>query len=163
LNTRNGLPPLPDGQHSMQLRALDETGRYTLIPDNPVPFSVKNGPQQYPIGILSSPAPNAVLKGPVTFSGYAYSPGGRIASAFVIVDGLTTAIVTRLTEPRPEECATLTGVTACPNIGFSVDIDTRNFLNGQHVIGIRLTNDAGLSITVPALNRNGMNVVIDNP
>src|SRR5205823_11038436 len=87
LDTRTGLPPLPDGAHSMQLRVLDETGRYTLLPDQQVPFTVKNGPQTVPTGAVTSIKPNDRLSETVTVSGYAYSPGGRVSSVILLVDG----------------------------------------------------------------------------
>jgi len=162
LNTRTGLPPLPDGPHSMQLRVQDDSGRLTLLPDTPVAFTVKNGPQQAPIGAVTSPQPNAVLSGTVTVSGYAYSPGGQITSAILLVDGSSRGFgLANL--PRPDVCASLQNVPACPNIGFSMPLDTTVLTNGPHVLGVRITNSQGLSITVPALDNLGMNVVINNP
>jgi hypothetical protein len=43
LNTRNGLVPVPDGNHQLQMRVRDETGRLTVIPVTPIAFIVKNG------------------------------------------------------------------------------------------------------------------------
>jgi len=153
---------LPDGPHSMQLRVMDETGRYTLLPAQPIPFTVKNGTQTFPVGAVTSPKPNDRLSGIVAVSGYAYSPGGRVTSVLLLVDG-TTVAAGQYGLPRPDVCATLPDVTACPNIGFTVNLDTRTLTNGDHVIGVRITNDAGLGVTVPNQVRNGMNVVIDNP
>ena len=162
LNTRTGLPPLPDGAHSIQIRVQDDSGRLTTIPDVAVPFSVKNGPQQVPIGAVTSPLPNAVLTGVVTLSGYAYSPGGVVTSAALLVDNTLQSIAS-YGLPQPDVCASLKAIAACPNIGFTVRLDTTAFSNGQHVLGFRITNNQGLSITVPALDSGGMNVVIANP
>ena len=144
----------------MQLRVLDETGRYTLL-GNPMPFTVKNGPQTFPTGALTSIKPNDRISGIVSVSGYAYSPGGAVTSVVLLVDGSGLALAT-YGQPRPAECATLPGVAACPNIGFNVNFDTRTLTNGNHVIGVRITNNLGLGVTVPDLVRNGMNVVVDN-
>ncbi len=161
LNTRSGSPPLPDGAHSMQLRVLDQLGRFTMLPDKPVPFTVKNGPQTFPAGAVTSVKPGDRLSGVVSVSGYAYSPGGRILAAFIVIDG--TALTSGTYGlPRPDDCATLPTVTACPNIGFNINFDTRTIPNGNHVLGVFLVNDAGLSIVIPNLDRNGMNVVVDN-
>ena len=146
----------------MQLRILDETGRFTLQPDFPIPFTVKNGPQTTPLGAITSIKPNDRLSGVVTISGHAYSPGGRVTSVLVLIDGSGYAIAP-YGQPRPEVCATLPEVTACPNIGFSVNLDTRTLPNGAHVLGVRIVNDAGLGVTVPDQVRNGMNVTIENP
>jgi len=149
----------------MQLRVLDESGRFTLLPNQPVPFSVKNGPQTPPIGAVTSIRPGDRLSGLVEISGYAYSPGGTISpttGVVLVVDGVGWDYA-QYGLPRPAECATLTGVTACPNIGFSISLDTRLLTNGNHVIGVQITNSAGLSIVVPNLVRDGMNVVVNNP
>jgi hypothetical protein len=148
----------------MQIRVLDETGRFTLLPDQPVPFSVKNGPQTPPIGSITSIKPDDRLSGVVQVTGYAYSPGGTISASGVVllVDGSSFSTA-QYGLPRPVECGTLTGVAACPNIGFSVNLDTRFLSNGNHVIGVRITNSAGISVVVPNVVRNGMNVVVNNP
>ena len=161
LNTRTGTPPLPDGPHSMQLRVLDQTGRYTLVGD-PLPFTVKNGPQTFPTGAITSVQPSDRLSGIVPISGYAYSPVGRVVSVLVLVDGGAVGIA-QYGQPRPDDCAALPSVSACPNIGFNFNFDSRTLDNGPHVIGVRITNDSGLGVTVPNLVANGMNVTVDNP
>jgi hypothetical protein len=126
---------------------------------------VKNGPQTLPIGAVTSVKPGDRLSGIVRISGYAYSPGGTIPPAngvLLVVDGAGLNYA-QYGQPRPVECGTLTGVAACPNIGFTIDLDTRTLTNGNHVIGVRILNSAGLSVLVPNLVRNGMNVVVDNP
>ena len=75
----------------MQLRVQDDSGRFTILPDAPVPFTVKNGPHQAPIGGVTSPQPNAVLTGIVTVSGFAYSPGGQVTSVALLIDGAARA------------------------------------------------------------------------
>jgi hypothetical protein len=162
LNTRTGLPPLPDGPHSMQIRVQDDSGRLTTLPDSPVAFTVKNGPQQAPIGAITAPLPNARLSGIVNIAGYAYSPGGQIGFAVLLVDGFPFNTAS-YGAPRPDICASLPDVTACPNIGFNALLDTTLFVNGPHVLGVRITNTQGISVTVPALDSAGMNVVINNP
>jgi hypothetical protein len=161
-DTRIGVPPLPDGPHGAQLRVLDESGRFTLLPDSPLPFTVNNGAQTFPVGALTSHKPNDRLSGIITVSGYAYSLVGQVTSVTILVDGRALA-TTRYGDPRPVECATLTGVTACPNIGYTGLLDTRTIPNGPHVLGVLIRNDQGLTIITPQLDRNGMNVLVDNP
>jgi hypothetical protein len=127
-----------------------------------VAFTVKNGPQQAPIGAITAPLPNARLSGIVNIAGYAYSPGGQIASAVLLVDGFAFNTAS-YGFPRPDICASLPDVTACPNIGFNGLLDTTQFVNGPHVVGVRITNTQGISTIVPALDSAGMNVVISNP
>ncbi|MCU1338501.1 MAG: hypothetical protein JWO19_4082 [Bryobacterales bacterium] len=161
-NTRIGAPPLLDGPHSMQIRTQDDAGRFATLPDTPVAFTVKNGPQQLPIGALTSPLPNARLTGTVTVTGYGYSPGGLVTTVTLLVDGSAVRTAS-YGSPRTDVCASLPDVTACPNIGFTVPLDTTTLSNGPHVLGVRITNSRGLSVIVPALDSAGMNVVIDNP
>jgi hypothetical protein len=160
LNTKTGTPPLPDGPHSLQLRVLDETGRYSLVGD-PVQVTVKNSAVTFPTGALTSVKPGDKLSGTVTVSGYAFSTAGRVLLVSVMVDGSSYATA-NYGLPRPDDCATLPGVTACPNIGFSGNLDTRLLPNGDHVLGVLIINDAGLTTIVPNLVSEGMNVVIEN-
>jgi hypothetical protein len=161
-NTRTSLPPLPNGPHSMQLRVQDDSGRFTVLPDVPVAFTVTNGPQQVPIGGVTSPQPNATLSGIVNISGFAYSPGSQVTAVLLLVDGLARGAAS-YGIPQPDVCASLPGVAACPNIGFSGSIDTTLLSNGNHVLGVRILNSQGLQAIVPALDSAGMNVVINNP
>lgn len=161
LNTRSGTPPLPDGPHTLRVRVQDDSGRFTYLPEAPVPFTVSNGPLAAPEGSVTSPVANARLSGVVTVSGYAFSPGGRLVSVGLLVDGLIAATA-RYGEPRPEECAALPNITACPNIGFSATLDTRNYPDGPHVLGVIIRNDQGLSAIIPRQAANGMNVFFAN-
>lgn len=162
LNTRSGSPPLPDGPHTMQLRVRDESGRYSLVPEQPVPFTVKNGAQVPPTGALTSITPNQMLSGTVTISGYAYSPNSTVLGVVLYVDDLNFGTA-RYGLAEPEVCQQLPTVTACPNIGFSISLDTRRLSNGPHVLGVDIVDAAGLTITIPNLNAGGMNITVNNP
>ena len=124
-------------------------------------FTVKNGPQQSPVGAITSPLPDARLSGTVTVSGYAYSPGGQVTSVELLMDGDLSRLAA-YGSPQPDICAELPNVAACPGIGFGVSLDTTPLSNGPHVLGIRITNSQGLSVIVPALDSKGMNVVVNN-
>ena len=160
-NSQTVAPALPNGRHSMQIRVRDELGRFTLIPDTPVDFTVKNDPLETPVAVLTTPKANDVLTGTVNISGYAYTATGRIASVTLLLDGTSFAAVP-FGQPRPEACAALPVVTACPNIGFSLDLDTRRIVNGPHILGLRIVNDKGAIAIIPATNRAGLNVQIQN-
>jgi hypothetical protein len=161
VNTRTGVPPLPDGPHKLYIRVYDEAGRFTILNPEGVSFTVKNAPAPAPVGALSVPQPGATLSGVADISGFAYSPSGRILSVVVLVDGSSVATA-RYGTPAPEVCADLKGVTACPNIGYTATLDTRAFSTGPHVLGILITNDTGISVVVPALDSAGMNVTFKN-
>src|SRR5216684_1733720 len=141
LITSGGFPPVPDGQHTLQIRARDETGRFTLIPDTPITFTVKNGPPAAILGGMDTPKTNDHLSGTIHATGYAYSPGQKIVLNVVAIDNFFSLGTARYGLPRPDICAQLTNVPACPNIGFTFDLDTTKILNGPHTLGVLFIND----------------------
>jgi hypothetical protein len=162
VSTLEAFPPVPNGDHTLQMRVRDETGRFTRIPDAPIHFSVVNGNAAPITGVLEEPLSNASLTGTVHVSGYAYSIGRRIAAALLLVDGASYGAITYgLT--RPEACAQLADVAACPQIGFAVDFNTQRLTNGPHILGVLLLNDRGDSMTIPSLVNGGINVFVTNP
>ena len=160
LNTRTGIP-LSNGTHALQVRVQDETGRLTLIPETPVSIAVNNEANAPPIGVLVSPVHNERLSGITAIYGHAYDPDGRVTQVQLLVNGEIRDTVP-YGRPRPEECAALTDVTACPNVGFEMALDTRRLNNGPNVLGIRLVDDRGAAVIIPGTLRGGINVFIDN-
>jgi len=161
LNTRSTSLPLPNGRHALQIRVRDQAERYTLIPETPLTVVVNNPVNQLPQGVLVTPRPNEKLSGKVRITGYAWDPDGKVSAASLYIDGSSYTAL-RYGLARPEECAQLTGVSACPNIGFEGELDTRELANGPHVLGVRILDSSGLVVFVPALVRYGMNVFIEN-
>ncbi|HLJ48384.1 MAG TPA: M36 family metallopeptidase [Bryobacteraceae bacterium] len=159
--TVESAPPIPDGPHTLQVRVRDQTGRLTLYPATPLNVTVQNGQAAPVIGVLESPANNATLSGTVTLSGYMYSAGQRIIAGVVIVDGSTIGTVT-LGVPRPDVCPSLPAADACPNIGFTFNLDTTRFQNGPHTIGIEGVNTRGDYAIFPNLTATGMNIFVKN-
>jgi hypothetical protein len=104
------------------------------------------------------------LSGIVSISGYAYAPVGRVLLVLLLIDGNIVDTVAPSTYglPRPDDCAALPSIPACPNIGFNINFDTRTINNGTHVLGVLIVADSGTSATIPRDARNGMNVTIDN-
>jgi hypothetical protein len=160
-NTLEGFPPIPDGPHKLQIRVRDQTGRFIFYPETAIQITVQNGPAAKIAGVLESPAPNDKLSGTITVSGYVYSPGQRITSGTLLVDGLSYGAV-RLAQSRPDVCAALPDADACPSIGFTVTLDTHRLLNGPHILGIRVFNDRGDSDTFPHMVNGGINVFVQN-
>jgi hypothetical protein len=156
-----GSIPLTNGQHRLQARIQDETGRLTLIPAEPVIITVNNEINELPKGVLTAPAPNERLSGVIAIYGHAWDPDGRILQVQLVVNGEAREVIS-YGRPRPTECAALPGVAACPNIGFEMAFDTRRLNNGPNVIGIRLIDSDGASVIIPSTLRNGMNVIITN-
>jgi hypothetical protein len=162
LNTVNELPPIADGPHSVQMRVQDETGRYTLVPDTPVNFTVKNGERGSIVAAITSVQPGTTLKGTVDISGYAYAVGTTITRAVLVVDGTFDYGTVTLGQPRPELCATLPNVSACPNIGFTISFDTTRIGNGPHTLAVGVVTPTS-TVLVPQVGSPVLSVVVNNP
>jgi hypothetical protein len=161
VNSTAGFIPLPDGEHLLQLRIQDETGRFTLYPETPLTVRVNNGPNEPPRGVLATPANGARVSGTVLFWGYAWDPDGKIQTAQFLVDGAVRATI-NYGDTRPEQCASLPDVAACPNIGFWHEFNTKTVLNGPHVIGIRLVDDRGRAVIIPQEAAGGRTIIVEN-
>jgi hypothetical protein len=162
IDTVESTPPLPDGAHTLQVRVWDQTGRFTLYPSTPLQITVSNGAAAPVVGVLESPASGAMLAGTVTVSGYMYSAGQKILGGFLLVDGQVYGGSFTAALPRPDVCASLPAADACPNIGFSIQLDTTKLPNGPHTLGIEGVNARGDYALFPALVSNGMNVTVRN-
>jgi hypothetical protein len=153
---------LSNGQHKLQIRVYDEAGRHTLLPDTPVSFTVNKPASKPPVGVLLAPQNGERLSGAYRIAGYAWAPEGRVRSVQLLIDDYYLYSGVRYGVARPDECAQLPDVTACPNIGFEYDLDTKRLLNGVHSLGIYVTDDQGNTAVFPRLIQGGINVVIDN-
>lgn len=161
LNTSSGPVPLPDGEHLLQVRIQDETGRFTTYPETPVAFRVANGPNASPTGVLATPVNGQRVSGTILIWGYAGDPDGGIRTVQLLVDGVVRGTLP-YGDTRPGECASLPDVGACPNIGFWHDFNTRTLLNGPHVLGIRLVDDRGRAAIIPQNAAGGMTIIVEN-
>lgn len=162
LNTRTGPVLLANGTHTIRARVLDEAGRFAFVGE-PVSFVVNNENIDPPNGVLVSPRQNETLSGMVRITGHAWDPAtaGRVTNVVLILDN-AVAYTLRYGTPRPDECAALTNVAACPNIGFELDFDTRLLANGLHLFQIRATNDRGKVTVFPLDSPYGINVFVKN-
>jgi hypothetical protein len=154
-------PPISNGKHTLQVRVRDAMGRLIFYPDTPITFTVNNPPIAKIIGVLETPNTNATLSGVTTISGYVYSPGHRITSVSVRVDGTIYASQTPNLS-RPDLCPGLPDADLCPAIGFRVTIDTSQFLNGPHIVGVRAVNELGDFLVFPAEVNGGINIFTKN-
>ncbi len=161
INTRTGTPPLQDGDHVLQIRVLDQSGRFTILPGSTVAFKVNNGPYQPPVGAITSIKSGDKLSGTVQLSGYAYAQTGTVRSVIAIYDGLFADSV-RYGVASPEVCANLPNVTACPNIGWTLDLDTRRLTNGDHRITVQITDSSGTITTLPSTGQPTVSVNVQN-
>jgi hypothetical protein len=160
LNTLSNSIPLPNGVHKLQVRVQDETFRFTVLPEV-VTVKVNNPVLNVPNGVLASPKQNEHLKGTVKVSGYAYVPGGKITRVRLVIDGSSYGDIP-YGSARPTECSALTGVDACPNIGFDLDFDTKRVGNGPHTLSIYLNDNQSLTQYIDGAIQNGINVFVEN-
>lgn len=156
-----GIQTVAPGRHTLQFRARDDSGRLTLFPETPVSFTIPGTPNRVPTGALETPVANATLRGTVTVRGWAYDPDGTVTSARLIVNGVVQATF-RLVEPRPDICATLPNVRACPNIGFETTLDTTLLRNGLNSLYIQVFDNAAGSVNLPLTSGTGINVFVGN-
>jgi hypothetical protein len=161
VNSTVGAIPLVDGEHLLQVRVQDETGRFTTYPETPLTFRVNNGPNQPPRGVLVTPTNGERVSGTILVWGYAWDPDGEIALVQLLIDGAIRATVP-YGQSREGECPSLPAVTACPNIGFSYEFNTKTVLNGPHVLGLRLVDNKGRSVIIPQNAANGMTIIVEN-
>jgi len=152
---------LANGAHKMQMRVQDSLNRITVLPDTPVNFTVNNPDITQSQGVLETPSLGDTVSGLIDVRGYAYSPGSRVVSVSVALDGNSVGTLA-YGGVRTDACASLPDVTACPNIGFSGTLDTRRFPNGPHVLGVRILNATGGATFIPISARYGINVVVQN-
>jgi hypothetical protein len=111
--------------------------------------------------VVENPLPNQTLSGKVTVSGWAYDPDGRIVAARVLIDG-STFLNLQYGIKRDDACAALPDAKACPNVGFTGEVDTTLLSNGLHSLAVSLSDDSGGTVNIPLIGRSGMNVFVDN-
>lgn len=159
LNSVNGFPATTSGEHRLQIRLIDALGRITLLP--PQTLVVDNPANRPPDGSMTEPVNGAQVAGMLRIAGHAYDPDGRVTQVLLVVDGQARAVA-RYGLPRPEACQGLPDITACPNIGFELDFDTKVLTNGLHRIGVALLDDRGTQVVIPRTTSAGVNVMVQN-
>jgi extracellular elastinolytic metalloproteinase len=159
-NTRFAGAPTLNGEHDLRLRIIDQTGRVIVTPPL-ARVTVRNPVEHLPTGTLESVNNNDRLRGVVRVAGFAYDPDGRVATVAVLLNG-TTVGVARLGLARPDICANLPDVAACPNIGYEFNLNTTLYPNGEYTLGVRIIDDRNNAVVVPRIAGNGLNIVIDN-
>jgi len=119
---------LPDGPHTVRVRAQDKAGNVTTAPT--VPVTIRNAAPA-PTVAQTAPAAGAVLRGSVTLSATA-SGTPAVARVEFLVDGAVVA--TDTTSP------------------YSVSWNTASRPDGAHALQARAVNTAGTAATTTARN-----------
>jgi Bacterial Ig domain len=157
LNTRL----LTNGEHTLALRVIDSTGRYPAQLLGSTPFTVNNPAQEPTTAVITAPVHNQAVSGVMRISGYAYAPSARVARVVLFIDDYQYNNLT-YGSARPEACAGLAGVSACPNIGFDGEFDTTRLVNGPHFINIVVQDSANSIVVVPNTLVGGLNITVKN-
>jgi hypothetical protein len=155
-------PAMPNGEHKVQLRITEDNGRISFQPENPVTVKVDNPARTFPIGVVTAPTNAQRVSGDITISGHAWDPDGRISQVVLFIDESNRGTI-RYGTARPEVCATLKDVAACPNIGFDGTFDSRRLPNGPHRLMVAVVDNAGNVIFTPGNTNGGMTIIVNNP
>jgi hypothetical protein len=161
-NTPTAGPVLTNGEHTLQLRITEDNGRISYQPETPVKITVENPANEPPKGIVTEPANAQRVSGTINIAGHAWDSDGRVNQVVLVIDGIQRSLL-RYGLPRPDVCAALPDVAACPNIGFEGTFDTRLLPNGAHLLGVGIIDNTGGATLVPGLTNTGMNIIVNNP
>ncbi|MBM3734804.1 MAG: hypothetical protein FJW39_03385 [Acidobacteria bacterium] len=161
VDSLTGPVPLVNGEHKLQFRVLDSGGRFVTLPAEPVTFTVNNVENQDPIGVLVSHKNNDKLSGKVTLSGHAWDPDGTVRQIVLVVNESVRGNA-RYGLPRPEECAELPDIAACPAIGFEIELDTTVLPNGLTSLYLLAVDDKGAVTQFPRPANAGINLYVEN-
>ena len=108
---------------------------------------------------IEAPASGSTVSGVITVSGWALdnlqSIGSAISSVKIQVDGVTLGTAS-YGIPRPEICTIYPGRSGCPNVGFTLPINTQSLSPGSHTITAVVTN----SDPVPASSTASTTVTV---
>ncbi|MBV9611404.1 MAG: hypothetical protein JO091_02985, partial [Acidobacteriaceae bacterium] len=157
-----------DGSHTLEISALAANGQRATIASS---FSVSNSGAPSPLHLfIDSPGPDgSTFMGPVTFSGWAVDTTSAISSVQLIVDGAPYGKASYGTS-RPDVCAAFPTGANCPNVGWSLAIDTTLLVNGTHTLETVATASNGQHATAGGTFRvangsalNPMRINIDIP
>ncbi len=125
---------LVNGTHVLKIAASTASGQSTTAAQT---FLVSNNPtaSTVVIGIDVPSAQNSIQLGQTTFSGWAFSTNSLISAVTVAIDGTLYGTAT-YGSSRPDVCTTYPNEPNCPNVGWSLAVDTTHLANGVHTMTV---------------------------
>jgi hypothetical protein len=137
---------LADGPHTLGATEIASDGsHYTAS----AAFTVANFSMTNPMRItVDLPLPSVYYSGAVVLSGWAIDDASPIGSVSIAVDGVPQAPNPTYGVSRPDVCNAYPGRSGCPNVGWSVSLDTTLFSNGTHTLAVTATTPFGQSSTI---------------
>ncbi len=157
-----------NGTHSLQIAATATNGQFNVVA---TPFTVSNGSAANPMIVdIDSPGlTSGTFSGTVTFGGWVVDSDAPISSVQISIDGVSFGDAP-YGGSRPDVCTGLGNFPGCPNVGWTIPIDTTVLGDGQHTLSVTGTSTGGQSSTVSTTftvanltASNPLKVTIDAP
>ncbi len=123
---------LISGVHILGITAYTGTGQRA---SSTRVFSLANSSSASPIfiGIDTPSAQNSILLGLTSFSGWAIENGAAISKVAIAIDGAPYGTAT-YGGARDDVCAVYPTDTTCPNVGWTLSVDTTRLADGVHTM-----------------------------
>lgn len=104
--------------------------------------AVPNASFEFHVGIDQPGAQQSTFIGLALFSGWAVNAHAAISSIQISIDGVPYSAAT-YGASRPDICAVYPGRIGCPNVGWSVPVDTTQLADGTHTLDVIATSTLG--------------------
>ena len=138
---------LTDGTHTFGVLATAADGTTASSTSS---FTVANYTAATPMAInIDSPSGqlSQVYSGAVTFGGWLYESFASIQSVFIAIDGIPFGNA-GIHGYRPDVCTSTSVSPDCPNVGFTIAVDTSLLSNDIHTLSVTGTTVTGQSYSV---------------
>jgi hypothetical protein len=125
------------GAHTFEADATTSTGEHATAGSS---FSVTNSSVGNPVMIsIDQPAGDASpYEGLAQFSGWAVDLSSGISGVSISIDGVPYGPA-QYGVARPDICKVYSTAPGCPNVGWSIWVDTTHLPNGVHTLGVSVT------------------------
>ena len=157
---------LINGLHVLGLTVYAGAGQHTISTRT---FTVSNSPSASPVLIyVDSPGTqNGIVVGHTVFYGWAVDNGAAISNVTIAIDGAPYATAS-YGASRPDVCAVYPADANCPNVGWTLAVDTSQLADGPHTLTVTAagsqTNTLSSQFTVANWTiSNPMKLSIDYP
>lgn len=161
---------IADGPHTLQVRAAASDGTVRTFSTS---FTISNyNPTTSPTQLnIDQPSGNNIpFQGSTNFSGWAINNSAPISSVTILIDGAKVGTATYGVS-RPDVCAASPGRPGCPNVGWTIPIDTTVLSTGTHTVSALAMasngQQSGISSTFTVANwttaGNPVHISIDSP
>jgi hypothetical protein len=159
----------PDGPHTLQVTEFDGSNRSTVTNT----FTIANGGNAViPTKLyIDQPTPQATLLGTTTISGWALNKNAAITVVAIFVDGVLKGRAS-YGASRGDVCGLYAGPD-CPNVGWTLPLDTTQLANGPHVLQVTASaipsgqapqnGTASTVFTAANWTVNPSRITVDNP